>query len=57
MKRLLNKPENYVDEMLEGVYAAHPDKVTCVDGDKRCYVSVKKKPGKVGIEMLKKVPG
>ena len=50
MQRLFNKAEDYVDEMLKGVYAAHPDKVTCVGGDKRCYVSMKKKPGKVGIE-------
>lgn len=49
MQRLLNKPENYVDEMLEGVYAAHPDMVTYVNDDLRCYVSTKKKPGKVGI--------
>lgn len=49
MQRLLNDPKNYVDEMLEGLYAASPDKVTFVDGDKRCLVSKYKKPGKVGI--------
>lgn len=49
MQRILNKPENYVDEMLEGVYAAHPDMVKYIDGDKRCYVTTKKKPGKVGL--------
>ncbi len=49
MQRLLNKPENYVDEMLEGVFMAHPDKVKYVADDKRCYVTAKKKPGKVGI--------
>ena len=48
MQRLLNKPENYVDEMLDGLYAASPDKVTFVE-DKRCLVSKYKKPGKVGI--------
>ena len=49
MQRLLNKPENYVDEMLKGVLAAHPDKVKIVNDDIRCYVTAKKKPGKVGI--------
>ena len=47
MQRLLNKPENYVDEMLEGLYAASPDKVTFVNDDKRCLVSKYKKKGKV----------
>ncbi|HWR24020.1 MAG TPA: dihydroxyacetone kinase subunit DhaK [Feifaniaceae bacterium] len=49
MQRLLNKPENYVDEMLKGVLAAHPDKVKVVNDDLRCYVTVRKKSGKVGI--------
>ncbi len=49
MQRLLNKPENYVDEMLEGLYAASPDKVTFVNDDKRCLVSKYKKKGKVGL--------
>lgn len=49
MQRLLNKPENYVDEMLEGLYAASPDKVTYVNGDKRCLVSKYKKKNKVAI--------
>ena len=25
MKKILNKPEDYVDEMLDGLVAAHPD--------------------------------
>ena len=49
MQRLLNKPENYVDEMLEGLYAASPDKVTFVNDDKRCLVSKYKQKGKVGL--------
>ena len=49
MQRLLNDPKNYVDEMLEGVYAAHPDMVKYIDDDKRCYVTTKKKEGKVGL--------
>lgn len=49
MQRLVNDPKNYVDEMLDGLYAASPDKVTFVDGDKRCLVSKYKKKGKVGL--------
>jgi len=49
MQRLLNKPENYVDEMLKGIYAAHKDQVTFINEDLRCLVSTKKKDGKVGI--------
>ncbi|MDB5612457.1 MAG: dak1 domain protein [Devosia sp.] len=48
MKKFLNDPVNFVDEMLEGIYLAHPA-VTYVDGDKRCLVTSKVKPGKVGI--------
>ena len=25
MKKIINAPENYTDEMLQGIYAAHPD--------------------------------
>ena len=35
MKKIINAPENYVDEMLEGIYTAHPDLVTYVGGDLR----------------------
>lgn len=49
MQRLVNDPKNYVDEMLEGLYAAAPDKVTFVNGVKRCLVSKYKKKGKVGL--------
>lgn len=49
MQRLVNDPKNYVDEMLDGLYAASPDKVTFVDGDKRCLVSKYKKKSKVGL--------
>lgn len=49
MQRLLNKPENYVDEMLEGIYSAHPHQVKFINDDLRCIVATHKKPGKVGI--------
>ncbi len=49
MKKIINKPENYVDEMLEGLYAAHPDYITYTADDLRCLVTSNKVPGKVGI--------
>ncbi len=49
MKKIINAPENYVDEMLEGIYVAHPDLVTYVNDDLRCLVTADKKEGKVGI--------
>ena len=27
MKKILNKPENFVDEMVEGILYAYPDKI------------------------------
>ncbi|MFP4697723.1 MAG: dihydroxyacetone kinase subunit DhaK [Eubacteriales bacterium] len=49
MKKILNNPESFVDEMLEGIYKAHSDQVTYVNDDLRCYVAAKKKEGEVGI--------
>ncbi len=48
MKKFLNDPVNFVDEMLEGIYRAHPQ-LTYVDDDKRCMVTAHPKAGKVGI--------
>lgn len=45
----MNAPENYVDEMLKGIYAAHGDQVKYAAGDLRCYCRKEKKPGKVAI--------
>ncbi len=49
MKKFLNKPENFVDEMIDGIIAAHPDKLKYVNGDRRCVVTAKPKTNKVGI--------
>ena len=49
MKKIMNAPEAYVDDMLKGIYAAHPDQVKYVEGDLRCYCTAKKKEGKVAI--------
>ena len=49
MKKIINAPETYVDDMLKGIYAAHKDQVKYVEGDLRCYCTAKKTPGKVAI--------
>jgi dihydroxyacetone kinase-like protein len=49
MKKIINQPENYVTEMLEGLYIAHGDLITYTGDDLHCLVSVQKKRGKVGI--------
>ena len=50
MKKFLNKPEDFVDEMIKGIIAAHPDQLTYVGDDLRCIVkSGEKKKGKVGL--------
>ena len=38
MKKILNDPNNFVNEMLEGLYIAHPDALTHVGDDLRCLV-------------------
>jgi dihydroxyacetone kinase len=49
MRKLINAPERFVDEMLEGIYAAHPDQVTFTNGDLRCYVRKTRREGKVAL--------
>ncbi|HCX96867.1 MAG TPA: dihydroxyacetone kinase subunit DhaK [Spirochaetaceae bacterium] len=49
MKKFINKPENFVDEMLKGIYASHPQQVMFVANDLRCYVRKEAVKGKVGI--------
>ena len=50
MKKFLNKPEDFVDEMVEGIVAAHPDQLTYVEDNLRCIVKAgEKKAGKVGL--------
>lgn len=50
MKKFLNDPNDFVDEMIEGIISAHPDQLTYVADDLRCIVSARpKKRGKVGI--------
>lgn len=49
MKKIINKPENYVTEMLEGLYIAHSDLITYTADDVHCLVTANKVEGKVGI--------
>lgn len=48
MKKIINAPENYTDDMLRGIYFANP-MVKYVEDDLRCYCVAEKKPGKVAI--------
>ncbi|MDC7125648.1 MAG: dihydroxyacetone kinase subunit DhaK [Spirochaetales bacterium] len=48
MKKFINKPENFVDEMLEGILEAHPDQLTFCGNSKRNIVRTKCKD-KVGL--------
>lgn len=48
MKKFVNEAVDFVDEMLDGIYLAHPQ-LTYVNDDKRCMVVVKRVSGKVGI--------
>ena len=48
MRKFLNDPVDFVDEMLDGIYRAHPE-VTYVADDRHCLVTARPKTGKVGI--------
>ncbi|MBC8130121.1 MAG: dihydroxyacetone kinase subunit DhaK [Rhizobiaceae bacterium] len=48
MKKFLNDPTDFVDEMLDGIYKAHPQ-LSFVGDDRRCMVAARTIPGKVGI--------
>lgn len=49
MKKFINKPADFVNEMVQGILAAHPDKVKIVNNDLRCIVNARSYKGKVGI--------
>jgi dihydroxyacetone kinase-like protein len=50
MKKIMNKPEAFVQEMMEGIVAAYGDKVTTLNGDYRVLIkNTPTKKGKVGI--------
>lgn len=49
MKKIINNPKDYTDDMLKGIYLAHKEEVTYAEGDMRCYCAIKEKKGKVAI--------
>ncbi len=49
MKKILNTPETFVDDMLRGIYLAHSDMLTFVNDDLHSMVKTRIRPGKVGI--------
>lgn len=49
MKKIINDPVNYTDDMLRGIYAAHPERVCCAENDLRCYCTKRPVAGKVAI--------
>ena len=50
MKKIMNEAGHFVDEMLQGILAAHPGQLAFVAGDLRCIVkSGSGKKNKVGI--------
>ena len=50
MKKIINNPDHFVDEMIEGILLAHPDKVRTPADDKRILVRADAPmAGKVGI--------
>jgi phosphoenolpyruvate---glycerone phosphotransferase subunit DhaK len=50
MKKIINRPEAFVDEMLEGLLEAHPDLLRAASKDRRALVRADApRPGHVGI--------
>ena len=49
MKKFINKPENFVDEMIQGIVYAHPTKLEYINDDTRCIVKKDRSKKKVGI--------
>jgi dihydroxyacetone kinase-like protein len=50
MRKIINKPEHFVDETVDGIIAAYGDRLKLLNGDRRIILSAyPKKEGKVGI--------
>ena len=49
MKKFLNAPEHFVDDMLKGLYAAHPKRLAYAAGDLRCLMTARPVKGKVAL--------
>lgn len=49
MKKIVNNPADYTEDMLRGIYKAHADKVKYVEDDLHCFCTAKKTENKVAI--------
>jgi dihydroxyacetone kinase-like protein len=50
MRKIINKAEHFVDEMMDGIIAAYGDRLKLLNGDRRILLSAgPQKEGKVGI--------
>lgn len=49
MKKFINQADDFIPEMLAGIYLAHPDALRCVNDDPHCLARVGATPGKVAI--------
>lgn len=49
MKKIINKPENFVEETIDGILMAYPDFYTSYKNEKRAIIKKYIKPGKVAI--------
>ena len=50
MRKIINDPRNFVNEVIVGILEAHADQIKCVNDNLRCLVrSNEKKSGKVGL--------
>lgn len=49
MKKFINSPEDFIPEVLNGIYLAHANQFHFVNNDPHCLVSTNKRPGKVAI--------
>jgi dihydroxyacetone kinase-like protein len=49
MRKLINSPDDFVDEVLAGILLAHPDQLEAVDGQPRVLARTGERAGRVGI--------
>ena len=50
MRKIINRPENFVDDTMDGIIRAYGDKIYFLNGDKRIVISkYPRREGKVGL--------
>ncbi|WP_153393748.1 dihydroxyacetone kinase family protein [Ornithinicoccus halotolerans] len=49
MKKIINSPETFVDEVIDGILLAHPDQLRAASADQRALVRTSAGAGSVGI--------